>query len=66
MLDLQSVIKAIEESDLDPVIKNILVRDLKSFGINDFLKEQILAYCDKASEILEKRNSEVKLKNPAD
>ena len=55
MADINAILAAVNGSDLDPVIKDILIRDLKKFGMNDFLKEQILAYCDKAAEILEEK-----------
>jgi hypothetical protein len=42
---LLNIIHLIEESPLDQTIKDILIRDLKSEGLNDFLKEQIKAYC---------------------
>ena len=35
----------IQSSDLDQTIKEILVRDLQSEGLTDFLREQIKAYC---------------------
>ncbi len=35
----------IQMSDLDQTIKDILIRDLQTEGLNDFLKEQIKAYC---------------------
>lgn len=57
MVDINSILNAINSSDLDPVIKDILVRDLKKFGMNDFLKEQILAYCDKAAALIEERTA---------
>ena len=44
---LQKVIKLVEQSRLDQTIKDILIRDLNTEGLegNDFLKEQIKAYC---------------------
>jgi hypothetical protein len=55
IVKIEEVIKAIEHSDLDPVIKDILIRDIRSFGINDFIKEQLSAYCDKAAALIEER-----------
>lgn len=42
---LLKLIRMIEQSELDETIKNILIRDLQSEGLTDFLKEQIKAYC---------------------
>ncbi len=44
---LQKVIKLVQSSHLDQTIKDILIRDLTAEGIenNEFLKEQIKAYC---------------------
>jgi len=42
---LENIIHLIEESPLDQTIKDILIRDLKSEGLTEFLKEQIKAYC---------------------
>ncbi|GEM_PF-725830 len=42
---LQNIIYLIEQSALDQTIKDILIRDLKSEGLTDFLREQIKAYC---------------------
>ena len=44
---LQKVIQLVQNSNLDQTIKDILIRDLNTDGIenNEFLKEQIKAYC---------------------
>ncbi len=42
---VQKIIYLIGLSDLDQTIKDILVRDLQSEGLTDFLREQIKAYC---------------------
>jgi hypothetical protein len=42
---LQKIINLVKNSELDETIKNILIRDLSNEGLNDFLKEQIKAYC---------------------
>lgn len=42
---IEQLIHLIEASDLDQTIKEILIRDLKTEGLTDFLKEQIKAYC---------------------
>lgn len=44
---LQKVIQLVQNSNLDQTIKDILVRDLQTEGLenNAFLKEQIKAYC---------------------
>lgn len=41
----EAVIHLIKESPLDQTVKNILIRDLESEGLTEFLKEQIKAYC---------------------
>lgn len=46
--EIQHIIDLVHSSALDETIKEILIRDLKSEGLTDFLKEQILAYCDDA------------------
>lgn len=48
----EDLISIIETSDLDPTIKNILVRDIKKEGVNDFYIEQVVAFCDNATKIL--------------
>lgn len=42
---IQKIIHLIEKSPLDQTIKDILIRDLQTEGLTDFLKEQIKAYC---------------------
>jgi hypothetical protein len=42
---LEKIIYLITISDLDQTIKDILIRDLMSEGLTDFLREQIKAYC---------------------
>jgi hypothetical protein len=58
----EQLIKIVEDSELDPTIKSILIRDIKSEGVNDFLLEQVIAYCDKAIKDLE---DHVAQQNPA-
>jgi pimeloyl-CoA synthetase len=43
--DIQDIIHLIEKSALDQTIKEILIRDLQTEGLTDFLREQIKAYC---------------------
>lgn len=45
MADIENIIHLIEQSPLDGTIKEILIRDLKTEGLTDFLREQIKAYC---------------------
>lgn len=40
-----AIIDLIQKSPLDQTIKDILIRDLQNDGLNDFLREQIRAYC---------------------
>jgi hypothetical protein len=42
---VKNIIYLIEHSPLDQTIKDILIRDLTSEGLTEFLKEQIQAYC---------------------
>ena len=42
---VQKIIELIETSALDQTIKDILIRDLQSEGLTEFLREQIKAYC---------------------
>lgn len=42
---IQHLIHLIQVSDLDQTVKDILIRDLQTEGLTDFLKEQIKAYC---------------------
>ncbi|HAG27605.1 TPA: hypothetical protein DCG61_02395 [Patescibacteria group bacterium] len=42
---LEKIIHLIEQSALDRTIKDILIRDLQSEGLTDFLREQIRVYC---------------------
>lgn len=42
---IQKIVNLIQKSDLDQTIKDILIRDLQSEGLTDFLREQIKAYC---------------------
>lgn len=51
---INKIIEVIEKSDLDRTIKDILIRDLKSHGLTDFLKDQIIAYCDEAINVIDK------------
>ncbi len=70
---IQKIVNLIQASDLDQTIKDILIRDLQADGLNDFLREQIKAYCleglkrldvtyEEAKEALEKSEQE---QNPA-
>ena len=42
---IQSIIHLIQQSPLDQTIKDILIRDLQTEGLTDFLREQIKSYC---------------------
>lgn len=65
---IQKVIKLIESSALDKTIKEILIRDLKTEGLTDFLREQIKAYCLEGIKKADKQIEEARRaleKNPA-
>lgn len=52
---IQNIVHLIEESPLDQTIKDILIRDLKSEGLTDFLREQIKVYCLENLKIIDAR-----------
>ena len=58
------LIEIVEKSDLDPTIKQILVRDIKNEGVSEFLVEQVLAYCDNAIAVLKGRIEKQKDQTP--
>ena len=51
----QELIDLVNKSDLDPTIKGILVRDIQNEGVNEFLIEQVSAYCDNAIKVINKK-----------
>lgn len=57
---IQKVVNLIQASDLDQTIKDILIRDLQSEGLTDFLREQIKAYCLEGIKIIDQRMEEAK------
>ena len=57
---IDKTIYLIEKSDLDQTIKDILIRDLKSDGLTDFLREQIKAYCMQGIKELDNRIAQAK------
>jgi hypothetical protein len=70
---IQKIVNLIQQSDLDQTIKDILIRDLQTEGLTDFLREQIKAYClegikrldvqiEEARKVLEETES---VENPA-
>ena len=65
---IQNIIHLIEKSALDQTIKDILIRDLQSEGLTDFLREQIKAYCLEGIKVLDAKIEEAKKtlnENPA-
>ncbi len=58
---IQKIVDLIQASDLDQTIKDILIRDLQADGLNDFLREQIRAYCLEGIKILDQRMEEAKV-----
>lgn len=58
--NLDNIVYLIEQSDLDQTIKDILIRDLKSEGLTDFLREQIISYCLEGIKRLDERISKAK------
>lgn len=57
---IQKIVNLIQESDLDQTIKDILIRDLQTEGLTDFLREQIRAYCLENIKLLDDRIVEAK------
>jgi hypothetical protein len=66
---IQKIVNLIQESDLDQTIKDILIRDLQTEGLTDFLREQIRAYCLEGIKIIDQRLEEaqkaLETENPA-
>ena len=58
---IQKIVNLIQASDLDQTIKDILIRDLQSEGLTDFLREQIKAYCLEGIKIIDQRMEEAKV-----
>lgn len=59
-ISAEELIQLVQKSDLDATIKGILIRDIRNEGVNEFLIDQVIAYCDNAIGIINQR-----LKNPA-
>lgn len=57
---IQKIVELIQESDLDQTIKDILIRDIQTEGLTDFLREQIKAYCLEGIKRLDSRIEEAK------
>lgn len=57
---IQKIVHLIQQSDLDQTIKDILIRDLQSEGLTDFLREQIKAYCLEGIKRLDSQIEEAK------
>ncbi len=54
----KKIIALIKKSALDQTIQDILVRDLESEGLTDFLREQIKAYCVESNKKLDEEEAE--------
>lgn len=57
---IQRIVDLIQQSDLDQTIKDILIRDLQTEGLTDFLREQIRAYCLENIKLLDERMIQAK------
>ena len=57
---IQNIVHLIQKSDLDQTIKDILIRDLQTDGLNDFLREQIRAYCLENIKFIDEKMEEAK------
>jgi hypothetical protein len=65
---IQSIIHLIQQSPLDKTIKDILIRDLQTEGLSDFLREQIKAYCLEGIKLIDEQMEQAKKaleENPA-
>jgi hypothetical protein len=58
--NVEKIIYLIEISDLDQTIKDILIRDLRTDGLTDFLREQIKAYCIDGLKKIDLKTEEAK------
>ena len=65
---IQDIIHLIERSELDQTIKDILIRDLQTDGLTDFLREQIRAYCLEGIKIADEQiaRAQAALQTPPD
>lgn len=57
---LQNIIHLIQQSPLDQTIKDILIRDLQTEGLTEFLKEQIKAYCLEGMKLIDEKMEQAK------
>lgn len=57
---LQKIVYLIQVSDLDETIKDILIRDLQTQGLTDFLREQIKVYCVEGLRKMDLQTEEAK------
>ncbi len=64
-ITVEELVGIIEQSGLDNTIKTILIRDIKSEGVTEFLLEQVIAYCDNAIDILKGRLKDEAKNNPS-
>lgn len=55
---IQNIIHLIQKSPLDQTIKDILIRDLQTEGLTDFLREQIRAYCLEGIKLIDAQMEE--------
>ena len=55
---IQKIVNLIQESELDQTIKDILIRDLQTEGLSDFLREQIRAYCLEGLKAIDEKRAE--------
>jgi hypothetical protein len=65
---IQKIVYLIQISDLDQTIKDILIRDLQSQGLTDYIREQIKAYCVEGLRKMDPQTEEAKQileENPA-
>jgi hypothetical protein len=64
-ISAKELIAIIQQSNADPTVKEILIRDIKEGGVTDFLIDHVVAYCDKAIAELSKRPQTGKQSNAA-
>ncbi len=53
----EELVSIVEKSTLDQTLKQILIRDIKAEGVNDFYIDQVMAYCENAIEALKDKSN---------
>lgn len=51
-ITVEELIGIVKASTLDQTLKDILIRDIRKEGVNEFYIDQVLAYCENAIAVL--------------